>query len=180
VAGRGADLRQLSRAQPHPHLITARSDHSRGIAKYYYYHGWWEGGAQPHLLVNLTKWNELPKIYQAMIQACAREAGVWMTTKYDVLNPQAVKRLVAAGAELRPFPQPVVEACYSAANEMYAELSRSNPPFKKMLDSLSAYRSDSYQWLQVAELAYLQRSPRRRASRPDVLRAGPGLREICK
>src|SRR5262249_21706485 len=54
------------------------------IAKYYYYPGWWEGGAQPHLLVNLPKWNELPKIYQSMIQACAREAGAWMTSKYDV------------------------------------------------------------------------------------------------
>ena len=77
-----------------------------------------------------------------------------MTTKYDVLNPQAVKRVVASGAELRPFPQPVMEACYNAANEIYAEISRSNPPFKKMLDSLTAYRSDSYQWMQVAELAY--------------------------
>ena len=77
-----------------------------------------------------------------------------MTTKYDVLNPQAVKRLVASGAQLRPFPQPVMEACYNAANETYAELAQSNPHFKKMLDSLTAYRSDSYQWLQVAELAY--------------------------
>src|SRR4029077_376564 len=92
--------------------------------------------------------------YQGMIQACAREAGAWMTTKYDVLNPQAVKRLVASGAELRPFPQPVMEACYNSANEIYAELAQTNPHFKKMLDSLTAYRSDSYQWLQVAELAY--------------------------
>ncbi len=96
----------------------------------------------------------MPKIYQAMVQACAREAGAWMTTKYDVLNPQAVKRLVASGAELRPFPQPVMEACYGAANEIYADIAKTNVPFKKMLDSLSAYRNDSYQWMQVAELAY--------------------------
>jgi len=93
-------------------------------------------------------------VERGMIQACAREAGAWMTTKYDVLNPQAVKRLVASGAELRPFPQPVMEACYNSANEIYAELAQTNPHFKKMLDSLTAYRSDSYQWLQVAELAY--------------------------
>jgi TRAP-type mannitol/chloroaromatic compound transport system substrate-binding protein len=124
------------------------------VARYYYYPGWWEGGAQPHLLINLTKWNELPKIYQSMIQACAREAGAWMTTKYDELNPQALKRLVAQGAQFRPFPQPVMEACYNSANEIYAELAQSNPHFKKMLDSLTAFRSDSYQWLQVAELAY--------------------------
>jgi TRAP-type mannitol/chloroaromatic compound transport system substrate-binding protein len=77
-----------------------------------------------------------------------------MTTKYDVLNPQAVKRLVASGAALRPFPQPVMEASYNAANEIYAELASSNAHFKKLLDSLTAYRSDSYQWLQVAELTY--------------------------
>jgi TRAP-type mannitol/chloroaromatic compound transport system substrate-binding protein len=124
------------------------------IAKYYYYPGWWEGGAQPHLLVNLNKWNELPKIYQALVQTCAREAGAQMTAKYDVLNPQAVKRLVGQGAELRPFPQPVMEACYNAANEIYAELARDNAHFKKLLASLTAFRSDSYQWLQVAELSY--------------------------
>jgi len=124
------------------------------VAKYYYYPGWWEGGATPHLLVNLTKWNELPKIYQALVQTCAREAGVWMTAKYDTLNPQAIKRLVVQGAELRPFPQPVMEACYSGANELYAEIARTNSLFKRMLDSLSAFRSDSYQWMQVAELAY--------------------------
>ena len=124
------------------------------VAKYYYYPGWWEGGAQPHLLINLAKWNELSKQYQALVQACGREAGVWMTAKYDVLNPQAVRRLVATGAELRPFPQPVMEACYKSANELYAEISQTNPMFKRLLDSLTAYRSDSYQWLQVAELSY--------------------------
>src|SRR5262245_3406771 len=48
--------------------------------------------------------NGLPRNYQALMQACAREAGAWMTSKYDILNPQAIKRLAAAGAELRPFP----------------------------------------------------------------------------
>jgi TRAP-type mannitol/chloroaromatic compound transport system substrate-binding protein len=124
------------------------------VAKYYYYPGWWEGGASPHLLVNLDKWNALPKQYQALVQAAAREAGVWMTAKYDVLNPQALKRLVAAGAQLRPFPQPVLEACYNAANDLYKEISATNANFKKMLDSAISYRNDSYQWLQVCELAY--------------------------
>src|SRR3984893_10837251 len=124
------------------------------IAPHYYYPGWWEGCGGSHNLINLTKWNELPKIYQGMIQACAREAGAWMTTKYDVLNPQALKRLVASGAELRPFPQPVMEACYNSANEIYAELAQSNPLFKKLNESISAYRSDAYLWWQIAELPF--------------------------
>jgi TRAP-type mannitol/chloroaromatic compound transport system substrate-binding protein len=31
------------------------------VAPYYYYPGWWEGGPTLHTLVNLAKWNELPK-----------------------------------------------------------------------------------------------------------------------
>jgi len=124
------------------------------IAKYYYYPGWWEGGAQPHLIVNLGKWSELPKLYQTIVMTCAREAGASMTAKYDELNPQALKRLAAGGALLRAFPQDVMEACYKTSHEVYAELNQTNPQFKKLYDSLTAFRGDSYQWLQVAELAY--------------------------
>ena len=31
------------------------------VAKYYYYPGWWEGCGQAHNLINIAKWNELPK-----------------------------------------------------------------------------------------------------------------------
>ena len=59
-----------------------------------------------------------------------------------------------AGAILKPFPQEVLEACYSAANGIYAELSASNPHFKKMYTSLTAFRNESLAWNQVAELSY--------------------------
>ena len=66
----------------------------------------------------------------------------------------ALKRLVGAGALLRPFPQEVLETCYKAANEIYADLSKSNPHFGKMHASLAAFRNDSLAWNQVAELSY--------------------------
>ena len=121
------------------------------VAKYYYYPGWWEPGATPHYIFNLAKWNELPKTYQAALLAAGQESGVWMTAKYDHGNPAALKRLVASGAVLRPFPQDVMDGCYKAANELYAELSAKNEWFKKMYDHLVAYRADQYLWWQVAE-----------------------------
>ena len=42
------------------------------VAKYYYAPGWWEGGAMLHLIVNLQKWNELPKSYQTIMCQCLR------------------------------------------------------------------------------------------------------------
>jgi TRAP-type mannitol/chloroaromatic compound transport system substrate-binding protein len=124
------------------------------VAKYYYYPGWWEGCGQGHNIINISKWNELPKTYQAAIQAASHEQFVWTLAKYDALNASALKRLLGQGVQLRAFPQEVLEACYKAANEIYAGLSNTNPHFKKMYESLTAFRGDSLLWMQVAELGF--------------------------
>ena len=56
--------------------------------------------------------------------------------------------------QLRAFPQDTMEASYNAALEIYADLSKTNPLFKKLYDSLVTYRSDSLVWQQVAELSF--------------------------
>ncbi|HZQ12243.1 MAG TPA: TRAP transporter substrate-binding protein [Pseudolabrys sp.] len=124
------------------------------VAKYYYYPGWWEGGATGHLLINKPKWEGLSKAYQAILFSAAREAGLRMTAKYDAVNPPAMKRLVANGAQLRPFSPEIMEASYKAANEVYAELSAKNARFKKILESLMSFRQSSYSWWQVCELTF--------------------------
>ncbi len=124
------------------------------IAKYYYYPAWWEGSTNNHTLVNLDKWNGLPKPYQAGLLAAARDAGHWLTSKYDAVNPPALKRLLAGGTQLRPFSQEIMEASYRAANEVYAETSADNPRFKKIYDSMVAFRGDGYLWWQVAEMSF--------------------------
>jgi TRAP-type mannitol/chloroaromatic compound transport system substrate-binding protein len=124
------------------------------VAKYYYYPGWWEGTGQGHNVINLARWNALPKAYQASITAASHDCFTWITGKYDYVNPPALKRLMVAGAILRPFPHEVLESCYNAASEIYADLARSNPHFAKMYSSLIAYRNDSLMWMQVAELSF--------------------------
>lgn len=124
------------------------------VAKYYYYPGWWEGGPVLHNMINLAKWNELPKHYQSLINSASQYANVWMAAKYDALNPAALKRLVAGGAQLRPFPAEVMDACYKAALDVYKETSATNPDFKKVYDHMVAFRNDQYLWWQVAEYSY--------------------------
>ena len=124
------------------------------VAKYYYYPGWWEGGPQVSLLVNLDQWSKLPDAYKAAIAAASAEAGVQMTAKYDAENPQALRRLVAAGTELRPFSRDVMLACYKAAQELYAETSAKNPKFKKVYDEWSKFREEQFLWFRVAENTY--------------------------
>src|SRR4051812_21931531 len=124
------------------------------VAKYYYYPGWWEGGTAQHFLINTAKWESLPKSYQAVMTAAAGLANVEETGRYDTRNPQALRRLISSGAELRAFSQPVMEACLKAANEVYAETTAANADFKKVYDAMVAFRNDGYLWWQVAEYTY--------------------------
>jgi TRAP-type mannitol/chloroaromatic compound transport system substrate-binding protein len=124
------------------------------IAKYYYYPGWWEGCAANHLMINIAKWNELPKRYQSILAGAAAYANAEEIAKYDARNPAALRRLLASGTELRPFTQAIMEACLKASNEVNAETAAGNPDFKKVLASMQAFRNDEYAWWQVAEFTY--------------------------
>jgi TRAP-type mannitol/chloroaromatic compound transport system substrate-binding protein len=124
------------------------------VAPFYYYPGFWEGGPTVHAFINLDKWNALPKAYQAALTAACTYANTQMAAKYDVQNPAALKRLVGAGTQLRPFSQEILEACLKASNELYGEISAKNPDFKKAIEAMAAFRSDQYLWWQVAELSF--------------------------
>lgn len=124
------------------------------VAPYYYAPGWWEGGAALHVMVNQAKWNELPKNYKSIFTTAAAMVNIDMQAKYDALNPAAIVRLLQNGAQLRAFPQDVMEACYKAASEFYAETSAKNADFKKIHDHYMAYRGEQYLWWQIAEFNY--------------------------
>jgi TRAP-type mannitol/chloroaromatic compound transport system substrate-binding protein len=124
------------------------------VAPFYYYPGFWEGGPTVHFLFNNAKYKELPKNYQAIVQAAAALANIDMQAKYDARNPAALRRLVGAGTQLRPFPQEVLEAAYKAANEVYDEVSAKNADFKKIYENVRAFRGEEYLWFQVAEYTY--------------------------
>jgi TRAP-type mannitol/chloroaromatic compound transport system substrate-binding protein len=124
------------------------------VARFFYYPGWWEGGAVLHTIVNTAKWAELPKHYQAILRGASAYANTEMTAKYDARNPAALKRLLAAGTQLRAFPQDVMDAAFKTSQELYAEISGRNADFKKIYDSQVAFRSDFYLYNQIGDFSF--------------------------
>jgi TRAP-type mannitol/chloroaromatic compound transport system substrate-binding protein len=124
------------------------------VAKFYYYPGWWEGGPQLSAYIDAKKFAALPKEYQAILHIACADAHVDMMSKYDAKNPTALKQLVGSGTQLRPFPKPVMDACYKAAMELYAETSAKNPEFKKVYDDYKKFKDDQNLWFRIAEGAY--------------------------
>ena len=121
------------------------------VAKFYYYPGWWEGSAQLSVYVNAKQWGALPKPYQEALDVACAEANINMLARYDAKNTEALRKLVGAGAQLRAFPPAVMEACYKATQELYAELSVKSPEFRKIFEAWSRFRDDQYLWFRLAE-----------------------------
>ena len=124
------------------------------VAPYFYYPGWWEGGAVLHTLANLQKFNELPAAYKAVLETACRAANADMMATYDAKNPPALRELLGAGTVLRPFSQEILAAAYEAAKETYAEIGASNPTFQKIYDHQLAFKKDSYLWMQLSEYTF--------------------------
>jgi TRAP-type mannitol/chloroaromatic compound transport system substrate-binding protein len=121
------------------------------VAKHYYYPGWWEGGPSTEMLIGTKAWESLPKEYQAIVEAACAEAYIWMLAKYDALNPPALKRLLANGVVLAPFPTDVMAACYKASEENYEEVASKNAKFRKVYEPWKKFRDEQVQWFSIAE-----------------------------
>jgi TRAP-type mannitol/chloroaromatic compound transport system substrate-binding protein len=124
------------------------------VAPIYHYPGFWEGGAMLHFWLNAEKWKALPKTYRAALQGAAAQVSAEVQARYDARNPGALRRLVAGGAQLRPFPQDVMEAALKQANEVYGEIAGRNPDFKRIFEAMKTFRNEEYLWFQVAEYTY--------------------------
>ena len=121
------------------------------VAPYYYFPGWWDGGPQLSLMINLTAWQSLPAHFRAAIECAAAETNVRMLARYDAENPAALRRLVAGGTHLRALPLEVMEAAYEAAFALYAEAAAAHPAFDRLYRPWLAFRAEADLWFRVAE-----------------------------
>ena len=124
------------------------------VAPNYYYPGWWEAGTQITLMVGKQHWDTLPDAYKLAIETVAADCNGEMMARYDQQNPVALRRLVAAGTQLRPYPREVMNAAWKATHELYDEFSAKNPKFKKVYEPWKAFRDEQFLWFRVAEQTY--------------------------
>lgn len=123
-------------------------------AQFYYYPGWWEPGPTLEVQVNLAAWNKLPKEYQEIFKAAAREANLNMLAQYDALNRQAMTRLVAGGTQLTPYSKEIMQAAQKASFDLYEESAGKDATFKQVYEQWKQFRSQIYQWNKINELSF--------------------------
>ena len=124
------------------------------VARNYYAPGFWEAGAHLHLLVNQRAFEALPAPYKSALEVACAEADADMLARYDHLNPQALRRLIVAGAQLRFWPREILQNAWREAHGMYEEMASRNERFRRIWTAYRAYRDEEYQWFRVAENSF--------------------------
>jgi len=124
------------------------------VAPFYYYPGWWEGGAELEFFISKKAYAALSSENQAIVDAATAVAARDMTAKYDAMNPLALKRLVAAKTQLKPFSKEIMDAGYKAAMEVFAEHEAKSPEFKKIHQDMRAFQRDQILWARFSEFRY--------------------------
>ena len=124
------------------------------VAPFYYYPGWWEGGAELEFFINTKAYAALTPEFQAIVDAATAVAARDMTAKYDAVNPIALKRLVAAKTQLKPFPKELMDAGYKASMEVFAEHEAKSAEFMKIHQDMRAFQRDQLLWARFSELRF--------------------------
>jgi TRAP-type mannitol/chloroaromatic compound transport system substrate-binding protein len=124
------------------------------VAPYYYYPGWWEGGAELEFFINTKAWDALSAENKAIVDAATKVAARDMTAKYDAVNPLALKRLVAAKTQLKPFSKEIMDAGFKAAMQVFAEHEAKSPEFKKIHQDMRAFQRDQLLWTRFSEYRF--------------------------
>jgi len=124
------------------------------VAPFYYYPGWWEGGAELEFFINNKAYAALTPEFQAIVDAATQVAARDMTAKYDAFNPIALKRLVAAKTQLKAFPKEIMDAGFKSSMEVFAEHEAKSEDFKKIHQDMRAFQRDQLLWARFSEFRF--------------------------
>ncbi|CAB5502599.1 TRAP transporter solute receptor, unknown substrate 6 [uncultured Gammaproteobacteria bacterium] len=123
----------------------------------YYYTGWHEPGSELQFLINLKKYNALPKDLQAILITAMKlsaydmyahsndaSAKNWATMKKDYPN-----------IKVKTFPKAVFAKLRAANDKLLGELAAKNPLSKEIIESRHNYLQKIRAWTNISDKAYL-------------------------
>lgn len=123
------------------------------IAKYNYYPGWHQQSTTNEILVNVEKWNKLPKQFQKMFEvACTANIGIQLA-EGEALQPAAMKANEADGVKNMTWPDSVLDQLRTAWTEVLDEEIAANADVKRLWESYSKFHDEYKVW---GERGYLR------------------------
>lgn len=127
-------------------------------AKYYYWPGMHEPGAQIAFGMNKSWWEGLTKNEQNIIQAACNEENARTMAETNAFNGEYLNRLINDhGVQLREFNDDVYDAFGEASAEVIEEAREFDDLSKKIYDAVLEKRAELGAWTALSDTAYVQK-----------------------
>lgn len=127
-------------------------------AKYYYWPGMHEPGAQIAFGMNKSWWDGLTKNEQNIIQAACNEENARTMAETNAFNGEYLNRLINDhGVQLREFNEDVYDAFGEASAEVIEEAREFDDLAMRIYDAVLEKRAELGAWTELSDTAYVQK-----------------------
>jgi TRAP-type mannitol/chloroaromatic compound transport system substrate-binding protein len=125
-------------------------------AKYYYWPGFHEPGAQLGVGMNLELWDSLNLQEQSIIRGACQRANNLSLAEYGHYNAVALKTLVEEhGVELREMPTDVMQALARETKTVLEETAATDDISRRIYESFKASLVASQSWGRISDEAFM-------------------------
>jgi TRAP-type mannitol/chloroaromatic compound transport system substrate-binding protein len=125
-------------------------------AKFYYYPGWQEPGSTLEMIMNRAAFESLPADLREIVLTCASATNDRMAAEFTARNAEALQTLIRDhGVQVRPYPGDVMRELQRLSAEVLAETAGTDPLFRRVLESLQAFRQTMTPYIDICERAML-------------------------
>ncbi len=122
------------------------------IAKHYYFPGWHQQSSLIEMLVNLEKYNGLPKAYQVMIEVACNDGNIRTMAEAGAKQIPALEELQRKGVQVHRWPDSTLALMRVHWDDILVEKSAEDPLFKKVADSYLNFRKTYSLWKKLQTL----------------------------
>jgi TRAP-type mannitol/chloroaromatic compound transport system substrate-binding protein len=123
----------------------------------YYYTGWHEPGTELQFLINLKKYNILPKDLQAILMSAMKLSAYQMynQSEHESAKNWASMKKDYPNIKIKTFPKSVFDVLRTANNKLLKKLAEENTLSKEIIESQASYLKKIRAWTMISDQAYL-------------------------
>ncbi|MCB2097837.1 MAG: TRAP transporter substrate-binding protein [Parvularculaceae bacterium] len=126
-------------------------------AKYYYWPGFHEPGAQCAVGVNLDVWNSFTPAEKAIIEAACHRANHLCLAEFTYYNGVALEQLVKEhGVEVRKMPDDVLAALARESKVVLEEAAARDDITRRVFESYKAALLNMQRWTEISDEAFIE------------------------
>jgi TRAP-type mannitol/chloroaromatic compound transport system substrate-binding protein len=122
------------------------------VAKNYYFPGWHQPAGFIEFYMNKDKWDGLTDGQRTAIEVSCADANLYAMGVAAGAQSTVLEEFRANGVDVKRFPDSVMDALRTAADEVYAEKSAENEMFKRVIDSYRAYAASYNEYQSLSDL----------------------------